>query len=93
MDEEAAIKKIDISEFMKPKCPVSIGDRFYKKYHVPSSLVFNIVEAIEEKEDDAGTYYVITARRENVAIGIKVLKYSSRNFDDTWVIEKKGNDF
>ena len=82
--------EISIQEFMKPKCPVSIGDRFYKKYHVPNTLVFNVVEDIEEKKDDLGTYYIITARRENIEIGTKVLKYSSRNFDDTWIIERKG---
>lgn len=93
MDEEVVSREIDIREFLKPKCPVKVGDRFYRKYHVPNSLVFNVVEKIEEKKDDDGIYYIITARSENVAIGIKVHQYSSRNFEDIYTIERKGADF
>lgn len=93
MDEVAVSREIDIREFMKPKCPVKVGDRFYRKYRVPNSLVFNVVEKIEEKQDDDGTYYIITARSENVAIGINVHQYSSRNFENNYEIKKKGNDF
>lgn len=93
MDEVAVTREIDIREFMKPTCPVKVGDRFYKKYHVPNALVFHVVEKIEEKQDDDGIYYIITARSENVAIGINVHKYSSRNFENTYEIKRKGLDF
>lgn len=92
MDEEVVSHEIDIQEFMKPACPVKVGDRFYRKYHVPNSLVFNVVEKIEEKKDDDGTYYVITARSENVAIGVNVHQYSSRNFENIYEIKRKGTD-
>lgn len=93
MDEEVVRHEIDIQEFLKPKCPVKVGDRFYRKYHVPNSLVFIVVEKIEEKKDDDGTYYIITGRSENVAIGINVHQYSSRNFENTYEIIRKGTDF
>ena len=47
----------------------------------------------DEKKDDEGIYYVITARSENVAIGVNVHKYSSRNFENIYEIRRKGIDF
>ena len=87
--DEVAVKEIDIREFMKPKCPVKVGDRFYKKYHVPSRLVYTVVEKIEEKKDEDGIYYVITGRSENIAVGVNVRQYTSRMLNDDYIIERK----
>ena len=87
MDEEVVTQEIDIQEFLKPRCPVKVGDRFYRKYHVPNSLIFNVVEKIEEKKDEDGIYYIITARSENVTIGVNVHQYSSRNFENIYEIK------
>lgn len=93
MDEEFQVQKnLNFEEFFtKPDCPVKIGDRFYKNYHVPNSLNYGIVEAIEETKDDHGTYYIITARFPNITIGINVKKLSSRMFTPgAYTIIRKG---
>ena len=84
--DEVVHREIDIQEFMKPKCPVKVGDRFYRQYRVSNTLVFHTVTKIEEAKDDDGIYYIITAKSENIAIGIKEHKYSSRGFENTYVI-------
>lgn len=92
MDEEFQVKKeYSLEDFFKPDCPVKIGDRFYKNYHVPNSLNYGVVEAIEETKDDQGTYYIITARFPNITIGINVKKLSSRMFTPgAYTIIRKG---
>lgn len=93
MDEEFQVQKnLNFEEFFtKPDCPVKIGDRFYKNYHVPNSLNYGVVEAIEETKDDQGTYYIITARFPNITIGINVKKLSSRMFTPgAYTIIRKG---
>lgn len=90
MDEEARIR-----EFMKPACPVKIGDRFYKNYHVPNNLVFYHVTDIREVEDENGTFYAVTAESENIAIGANTKVFSSRwlTSGDYTIIRKRGVDY
>ena len=86
MDEFVDVQEIDVQDFMKPRCPVKIGDRFYKRCKVPNKLNYAVVTNIESKEDEEGPYFVITAEWVNIAIGIRVKKYSSRNFESDFVI-------
>jgi len=79
-----------IEEFSK-SCPVSVGDRFYrKKLHetIPDRL-----EVTEIKEVN-GTFY-IRAKYLYHTIGPTFDRtFSDMIFkDDSWVIEKKGVDF
>lgn len=95
MDEKLNAQEMTVEEFMKPRCPVKVGDYFYKKYHVPSTLNKIRVEEIQEAKDDDGYYYIITGKYINTAIGQNVYKFSSRMVEDPerYVIEKKGVDF
>lgn len=91
MDEEYVSREYSIDDFMKPKCPVKIGDKFYKNYHVPSPINYGVVTEIEEKKDEDGIYYIITANYPNIAIGNKIKKLSSRMFTPgAYTIVKKG---
>ena len=88
MDEETRIR-----EFMKPSCPVRIGDRFCKNYHVPS-LIFWEVQDIKEMADENGCFYAITAKCNNIAIGQNVKVFSSRFLTSgDYTIMKRGVDF
>jgi len=93
MDEMKTVTASDISveDFMKPRCPVKVGDRFYRNYHVKNALNPVLVTAIE----DRGDYYVITGRYMNTAIGNREQKYDSRMIsnNDDYTILKKGIDF
>lgn len=94
LDEEVTVQEYSVEDFMKPRCPVKVGDIFYKKYHVPNTLNKIIVEKIEEAKDGNGFYYLITGRAFNIAIGVNVRKYDSRMLTpENYVIEKKGVDF
>lgn len=91
MDEEFVSREYSIEDFMKPKCPVKVGDKFYKNYHVPNSINYGVVTEIEEKKDENGTYYIITAKYPNIAIGNNIKKLSSRMFTPgAYTILKKG---
>lgn len=93
MDEmkTVAANEISVEDFMKPRCPVKIGDRFYKNYHVKNSLNPVVVTAIE----DRGEYYVIKGKRLNTAVGNREQSYDSRMItkNDEYTILKKGIDF
>lgn len=93
MDEmkTVAANEISVEDFMKPRCPVKIGDRFYKNYHVKNSLNPVVVTAIE----DRGEYYVIKGKRLNTAVGNREQNYDSRIItkNDEYTILKKGIDF
>lgn len=93
MDEMKTVAANDISteNFMKPRCPVKIGDRFYRNYRVQNSLNPVVVTAVE----DRGDYYVITGRHLNTAVGNREQKYDSRMIskNDDYTILKKGVDF
>lgn len=92
MDE--TVKELDLKEFLKPSCPVKIRDRFYKNYHVPSNLIFWEVQKIEEKEDQDGIFYAITAKADNIAVGTNVRVFSSRVLTgDEYTIMKRGVNF
>lgn len=88
MDEYEAKR---IKEFMKPSCPVKIGDKIYKNYHVPNSLIKYQVTDIRECEDEEGVYYAITAVAENIAVGNNTKTFSSRYISksDEYTIEKR----
>ena len=58
-----------IDDFFKPTCPVRVGDRFYRNYHVPNKNNWAQVEGIEEARDENGTYYIVTARYVNLRMG------------------------
>ena len=73
MDDESRIR-----EFMKPRCPVKVGDKFYKNYKVPNQLLIYKVTKIEEKEDEDGIFYAVTAVCENIQVGINTKVFSSR---------------
>ena len=79
------------TNFWKPKCPVKVGDKFYKNYHVPNKLLIYEVIGIEEKQDENGTYYAITAHANNIAIGANTKVFSSRYLENgDYMIMKKG---
>lgn len=86
MDEFVDVQEINVQNFMKPKCPVKVGDKFYKRCKVPNKLNYAVVTGIEPKEDEDGQYFIITAEWVNIAIGIRIKKYSSRNFENDFVI-------
>ena len=78
---------MDISEFFKKKCPVEVGDRFYRKR--PGDTIPDRLEVIEIKEVD-GTFF-IKAKYLYHAIGQRERTFSDTIFkDDSWVIEKRG---
>ena len=90
MDEE--VKAVDISaeDFMRPRCPVKVGDRIYRKHK--TMTIPDRMEVIEVKTVEDG--YFITVRYMYHAIGKLERTFSSAIFqDDSWVIEKKGIDF
>ena len=88
MDEFEAKR---IREFMKPRCPVKIGDRFYKNYRIPNTLVKYTVTDIRELEDDDGIYYAITAIADNIVVGNNKKTFSSRCIknSDEYTIETR----
>lgn len=79
-----------IKEFMKPTCPVKIGDKILRKYKVPNDLIPYIVTNIKELEDENGVYYAITAKCPKITVGNNIKTFSSRyilNSED-YIIEK-----
>ncbi len=92
MDEQ--VKEFDLQEFLKPRCPVKVGDRFYKNYHVPNNLIFWEVTEVRDMEDKNGPYYAVTAKSNNIAIGQNVRTFSSRYLvNGEYTILKRGVDF
>ena len=93
MDEMKTVtaNETSVEEFMKPRCPVKVGDRFYKNYHVKNALNPVVVTAIE----DRGEYYVIKGKHLNTAVGNREQNYDSRMIakNDDYTILKKGIDF
>lgn len=84
----------DLEEFMKPKCPVKVGDRFYKNHHAQNIPNYVEVLKIEDAKDDNGIFYIITGKYINVTVGINVRLFSSRIFNgDEYTILKRGIDF
>lgn len=83
--------ELDASEWMKPKCPVKVGDKFYRKT-MNASLNPIIVMAIKDAPD--GKSYVITGKYENTAIGYPIRLFSSQmiNEDDYVIIRKGGSN-
>ena len=94
MDEEVKVVDISVEDFMKPRCPVKVGDMFYRNYKVPNTLNRILVEKVEEAKDENGPYYLITGRAINMAVGINVRKYDSRLITNgNYTILKKGANF
>lgn len=89
MDEEV-IQEIDIHEFMKPACPVKVGDRIYRK--MKNMTMPDRMEVIEIKPHESGYFFKI--RYMYHSIGQLERTFSDMIFkDDSWVIERKGIDF
>ena len=94
MDEEVKVVEYDANDFLKPRCPVKVGDMFYRNYKVPNTLNRILVEKVEEAKDENGLYYLITGRAINMAVGINVRKYDSRLLiNGDYTILKKGASF
>ena len=92
MDEQS--KVFDLKEFLKPSCPVKVGDRFYKNYRVPNTLIIWEVQKVDDVEDEKGPFYAVTAKSNNIAIGSNVQVFSSRYLaTDKCTILKRGVDF
>ena len=90
MDEYEA-REFNLEEFLKPKCPVQIGDKFYKDYKVPNHLIIYEVLSIEEKSDEQGPFYAITAKANNIQVGANTKVFSSRYLmNGDYVFIKKG---
>ena len=78
---------MDINSFFEKKCPVEVGDYFYRKR--PNDTIPDRLEVTEIKELD-GTFF-ITAKYLYHAIGQRERTFSDTIFkDDSWVIEKRG---
>lgn len=92
MDEESVMKELDLEDFLRPVCPVKIGDRIYRRktnMTIPDRMV---VEKIIPNND--GKTYTIRVRYMYHVIGPFEREYSDSIFkDENWVIEKKGKDF
>ena len=90
MEEEAVVREIDIREFMKPACPVKVGDRIYRKHK--TMTIPDRLEVIDIRSHPEG--YYIKARYMYHSIGQLERTFSDVIFkDDSWVIERKGIDF
>ena len=94
MDSNEMTQDIELKDFLKPRCPVKVGDCFYKNYHVSCNLIFWEVTEIRDMEDKNGCYYAITAKCNNIAIGQNVRTFSSRYLTNgDYTIQKRGVDF
>lgn len=94
MDQFEVTQDIELKNFLKPRCPVNVGDRFYKIYHVPDNLIYWEVTEVRDMEDKNGPYYAVTAKSNNIAIGQNVRTFSSRYLSSgEYTIMKRGVDF
>ena len=90
MDEEVKVVEYDANDFLKPRCPVKVGDRIYRKHK--TMTIPDRMEVVDVKSVDDG--YFIKVKYMYHAIGQLERTFSSAIFrDDSWVIEKKGIDF
>ena len=83
-------KEFNLEEFMKPRCPVKIGDSFFQNYHVPSKLLLWEVTDIQEVNNEHGFFYAVTAICPNIAVGTAVKVFSSRFIEDNCTVVRKG---
>lgn len=75
---------------MNNKCPVEIGDRFYRK--IPNTTIPDRLVVKDIKPDENG--YLITGEYMYHFMGKKERIFSSTIFNDpSWIIEKKDVDF
>lgn len=90
MDEFIEPKEIDIEDFMRPRCPVKVGDRIWRKHK--NMTMPDRLEVVEIKSMETG--YLIKCQYLYHSIGPLERTFSDVIFrDDSWVIEKKGVDF
>ena len=90
MDEEVKVVEYDANDFLKPRCPVKVGDRIYRKHK--TMTIPDRMEVVEVVPSASG--YFIKVRYMYHAIGQLERTFSDIIFkDDSWVIEKKGIDF
>ena len=88
--DEVIHQEIDIQEFMKPKCPVKVGDRIYRKMR--NMTIPDRMEVTEIKPHPEGYFFKV--RYMYHGIGQTERMFSDVIFkDDSWVIERKGIDF
>ena len=79
--------ELDFTDWMKPKCPVKVGDKFYRKNILNASLNPIVVLDIEDAPD--GKSYIITGKYENTVIGNPIQKFSSKMIDEYYTIIRK----
>lgn len=83
MDEEVKAVDISVEDFMKPRCPVKIGDRIYRKHK--TMTIPDRMEVTEVVPAYSG--YFIKVRYMYHSIGELERTFSSAIFqDDSWVI-------
>ena len=89
-------EKFDISEeqlerdFFKPRCPVAVGDRFYRKRgegKLPDRIQVIAIDPIDEGYIIHGYYIYHGGENANRSFSSSIFK------NEDWVIEKKGIDF
>ena len=93
MDEFENASSINV--FFKPKCPVKVGDRFYRMNHEiragrrwPDKI--EVVKVTESKEPG---YFFVEGKYLQHTVGTN-RTFSSMIFKDPdWVIERRGIDF
>ena len=94
MERNEKGQEFDLQEFLKPSCPLKVGDRFYKNYRVPNTLIIWEVQKVDDVEDEKGPFYAVTAKSNNITIGNNVRVFSSRYLaTEEYTIMKRGVDF
>ncbi len=90
MDEPVEVKEFDLENFLRPKCPVKVGDRIYRKHK--NMTMPDRLEVTDIKWGDG--FYFIKCRYMYHSVGQLERTFSDMIFhDDSWVVEKKGVDF
>lgn len=93
--DELEVSKESIDIFFKPKCPVKVGDHFYRNnYEVKKGRMWpDRIEVINITPSETDDTFLIEGRYLQHTIGTH-RTFSSIIFKDPdWVIERKGVDF
>ena len=90
MDETKKAQEFDVESFLRPRPPVKVGDRIYRKHK--NMTMPDRLEVMEIKWLNTG--YIIKCRYMYHSIGPLERSFSDMILrDDSWVVEKKGVDF